>query len=1005
MRNFIVACLIVAFSSPAFAQYFGRNKVRYRPFTFQVMKTEHFDIYFYPSEREGVEIAARLAERWYARLSRRLNHTLADRQPLILYASHSDFEQTNVVSEVLGEGVGGFTEPGRRRIVLPLAGPIADTDHVIGHELVHAFQFDMSGPLVGDNDQAPMERLPLWFTEGMAEYLSLGRVNAHVAMKLRDALQRNQLPTILELQKPKYFPYQWGHAVFAYIAGRYGDQAIPRLFRAAALSGNLRDAIESTLHTSVESLSNDWHAAIRELYGPVLAEAVPLPDHDRLDIRGRGASMLNVAPSLSPDGRRIAYLSSRALFSTDLYIADAFDGRIQRRLTRTATDPHYSSIEFVNSAASWDSAGAQVAIGTVTGNRAAIAIFDAHTGKRTRDIPLQGIDEIVNPAWAPDGHAIALTGLHGGLTDLYVYDLVHHTLRQITSDPYADLHPAWSPDSQRLAFATDRFSSDLEKLRMGPLRLATIDLAGGVPTPVPAFQTGRQINPQWCAEQALCFIGDPDGISNVYRVWLTTGKVEAISSAGVGISGITASSPALSVSGDRIAVSMYQDEQYSVSVWRAGNSVSEPKSAVANAAALPPLERATPPSWMTAGSSTIAADAQSYPTAAYKPKMSMISMGQPTASAGVSAFGPVVGGSGSFVFQDILNNQTLAAAAQVGNSFTSSFKFNDLAYAAGYMKSDHRWQWQLVGGQMPYSAFTFESVPGTTLDGESVSVVRQTTYREIERSSAATVMYPFDQARRLELKSGYAQRSFEQIVDDSAFSMLTGEQLAVTSQTFRVAQPLNLATTMAAFVSDTTSFGPTSPVQGQRYRIEVAPSFGTIDFASVLADYRRYLMPVPFYTIAARVIQYSRIGSGAEDLRLHPLYLNDPGLVRGYAPLTDIRCFGATTDLCAAGHRFLGSRMAVGNLEVRFPLLRPFGVSHNMYGPVPVEVAFFSDAGVAWNRGEKPSLLGGTSRGISSSGVGFRVGLGVLVVELDAVRPYQRPDSGWTFGLNLIPGW
>ena len=116
----------------------------YRKFTFRVLKTEHFDIYFYPEEREGIDIAARMAERWHARLERMFNHDLRGRQPLVLYASHPDFEQTNAIGGELGEGTGGVTEPLRRRIVLPLGGPLADTDHVIGHELVHAFQFDIT---------------------------------------------------------------------------------------------------------------------------------------------------------------------------------------------------------------------------------------------------------------------------------------------------------------------------------------------------------------------------------------------------------------------------------------------------------------------------------------------------------------------------------------------------------------------------------------------------------------------------------------------------------------------------------------------------------------------------------------------------------------------------------------------------------------------------------------------------------------------------------------------
>src|SRR5262252_5168203 len=139
----LLALSIVA-PAPASAQYFGRNKVQYKKLNFQVLKTEHFDIYFYPSEREGVDIAARMAERWHTRLEGLFQHTLRGRQPLVLYASHPDFEQTNVIGGELGEGTGGVTEPLRRRIVLPMGGPLADTDHVIGHELVHAFQFDMT---------------------------------------------------------------------------------------------------------------------------------------------------------------------------------------------------------------------------------------------------------------------------------------------------------------------------------------------------------------------------------------------------------------------------------------------------------------------------------------------------------------------------------------------------------------------------------------------------------------------------------------------------------------------------------------------------------------------------------------------------------------------------------------------------------------------------------------------------------------------------------------------
>jgi outer membrane protein assembly factor BamA len=209
-------------------------------------------------------------------------------------------------------------------------------------------------------------------------------------------------------------------------------------------------------------------------------------------------------------------------------------------------------------------------------------------------------------------------------------------------------------------------------------------------------------------------------------------------------------------------------------------------------------------------------------------------------------------------------------------------------------------------------------------------------------------------------------------------------------------------------VYDTSNFGATGPVTGSRYRLEVSPAFGSIDYTGVLADYRRYFMPVSFYTIAARALHYGRYGSGAEDPRMYPLYIGYPSLVRGYDVYTfePQECPPSPTNSCPAFDNLFGSRVLVGNLEFRFPLLRPFGASQRMYGPVPVEVALFTDAGVAWNRGETPAVFGGTRHGVVSSGVALRVNLlGFAVGEFDFSRPFQREGRGWIFQFNLSPGW
>lgn len=226
--------MIFGLASGLRAQYFGRNKVQYKKFDFKIMKTKHFDIYFYQQETEVVKQAAQMAERWYARYSRIFNHELKGRQPLIIYSSGPEFQQTTVIPETMGEGTGGVTESFKRRIILPYGVTLAETDHVIGHELVHAFQYDLAGQ--GHSDEARYTgadlRIPLFLVEGLAEYLSIGPYDPETSMWMRDAWKRKFLPPIKKLEDYyKYFPYRYGQAIWAYIGGRYGDEMIGKIWR------------------------------------------------------------------------------------------------------------------------------------------------------------------------------------------------------------------------------------------------------------------------------------------------------------------------------------------------------------------------------------------------------------------------------------------------------------------------------------------------------------------------------------------------------------------------------------------------------------------------------------------------------------------------------------------------------------------------------------------------------------------------------------------------------
>lgn len=998
--------------TPAAAQYFGRNKVQYKDLKFQVLKTQHFDIYFYPTAREGAEIGARMAERWYARLEKQLGHQLRGRQPLVLYASHPDFEQTNTIMGDIGEGTGGVTEALRRRIILPLAGPLADTDHVIGHELVHAFQFDMTTKPDAGPGETGANRLPLWFIEGMAEYLSVGPVDPHTAMWLRDAVRDDKLPAIKDLNNPKYFPYRWGQAFWAYVGGKYGDSVIARMLLIGAAAGNPDAAIREVLGVSDKELAAGWHESIRAAYVGVLMETTP-PSEVGTFILGDESlgGRMSVGPALSPDGRWIAFLSERSLISIDLYVADTATGKKIRKLTSTATSPHFSSLQFIYSAGAWDAESRRVAIATIADGKAALMVFDAQSGDREREITLEEVDEVLNPTWSPDGQSIAFTGMARGLTDLYVVDLPSGAVRALTRDAFADLQPAWSPDGRRIAFVTDRFSSRLDLLDFGPYRLGLIDPSSGAIEQVRAFTDGKMINPQWAPDSgSLYFVSDRDGISNLYRVVLD-GSVSQITTVSTGLSGITAQSPALSVAAKSglAAVTVYDKGGYRISTLEmtvGGRPLTDVSAS--RRATLPPTDRTASDVSALLADATFGLPApQTYETTPYASRLSLDAIGQPSISIGADRFGAAIGGGLSFSFSDLLGNHTLVTALNLSQGLGGNFAVSNTAAQAVYFNRTKRWNWGLVGGQVPYISGGFASTLGT-LNGEPVLLDQTILFRQTERSGAGLLTYPFSRARRVEFQAGVSQIAFDQIVQTQAYSLNTGGLVFNQTDRQQLGDSLTLGTSSAAFIFDTSSFGATSPIAGARYRFEVAPTFGSIQYTSVLADYRRYLMPVSFYTIAFRAMHYGRYGSGGGDGRLSPLYLGYPSLVRGYDVYSfdSSECVPKGTSTCPAIDRLVGSRVLIGNLEFRFPLLRPFGASQGMYGPVPVELALFADGGVAWNGGERPSLLGGERQGVSSVGAALRVNfLGFAIGEFDFARPLQRDRQGWLFQFNLSPGF
>ena len=1013
------AAIIPAFAPPVHAQYFGGNKVQYEKFDFQVLKTEHFDIYFYPAEEAAAAHAARISERWYARLSSILDHELSGRQPLILYASAPEFQQTNAVGGTLGEGTGGVTEALKRRIVLPTGGTLSDLDHVIGHELVHAFQYDItgSGRAVSLGSLPAASQLPLWFIEGMAEYLSIGPVAGHTAMWMRGALAdsgRDSLPSFRQLEDPRYFPYRYGHAFLAWIAGHWGDHVIGQLLRSAGRRRDVGAGIAQVLNVAPDSLVARWHAETRAAYDPTKANTRPPEAFGPVVIAGRGEEgRYNVAPSLSPDGSLMMFLSDRGLFSIDLFLADARTGKVKKQVTKTAVDPHYQSLQFIQSAGSWRPDGSRFVFAGISGGRPVLSVYDVKRDDMERDIRLPSLDEVFNPSWSPDGRRIAFAGLHGGLSDLFVYDLESEQLIQLTNDAFADLQPVWSPDGRSLAFATDRFTSDLRVLRIGPYALGQIDITTRQVQRLPGLAGARHTSPQWSPDGAsLYFVADPDGISNVFRLELAVGGITQVTDLYTGVSGITETSPALSVAqrSGRLIYSVFKANAYELFAVEAPEVLAgvpytaEPTPR--GVAVLPPAERRNP---LLAGLLNnyqlgLPADTE-FPVHPYRGGISLTYIGQPSLVAGSNSFGTFVGGGAALYFSDMLGNHNLVTALQVQGSL------KDITAQFGYQNVSRRLNWGGVIQQLPYITGGYAQGTGE-VNGEPAFIEQQLLVRQTSRDVAGLITYPFSQVRRFELQAGYRNISFDQELKTRGFSLITGEGILSEDEDLPAGEALNRGVGSAALVYDNSFFGATAPILGQRYRLEVAPTLGSLSYVGVLADYRRYFMPARPFTFATRLLHYGRYATDAEDSRLQPLFLGFPGLIRGYGygSFDGSECHPAPGNptSCPVYDQLLGSRMVIANAELRFPLLGVLGVGSGYYGAFPIDFIAFGDAGLAWDSANEPSLFGGsgTRDPVFSAGAGLRINLlGFVIAEVALVHPFNRPDKNLIWQFELQPGF
>ena len=1062
--------LTVLPAAPAAAQYFGQNKVQYEAFDFKIIATEHFDVYFYERERAAATDIARMAERSYAQLSRVLNHQFKERKPIVVYASHSDFIQTNATPGEVGEGTGGFTDFLKHRNIFPLTGAYAENEEVLMHEMVHQFQYDIwSGGKAGSGISTLIAvNPPLWFVEGMAAYLSRGPYDTETSMILRDAALEGKLPTIDQMANdPRIFPYRFGQALLSYIGERWGDEAIGAILQGSRVGG-LESAFRRTLGLSLAQLSDQWRDAVLRKYLPEIGDRVKARVVAKaLLTEETSDGTLHLAPALSPDGSNVAYFSEADFYFVDLYLADGVTGKRKRRLFKSTFSSNYETFRFINSAASFSPDGRFIAVAGKRGRKDEILILDVQRNRQVGRIKPE-LDGITTPSWSPDGTKLVFTGYVGGLSDLFIVDRDGGNLRRLTDDKYAEFHPVWSPDGKSIAFSTDRGpGTSFETLETGNWRIALYDLDMSTVRELDRMDVSKNVSPQWSPDGAsLAFISDRNGVNNVFLYDLAQREVYQLTNFYSGVQGITPLSPVLTWAreADRIAFVYYEAGKYDVysiddprSLRRepyvpisrgqyatlASTSAATPSAVVAAVAAEPgDTSRAaegvgvggslyrTPQGLRSAGelapgdsarragpvsivalldSATLALpDTTEFTERNYRVRFSPDYVARPSIGYTRDNFGRGFFGGSTVTLSDMLGNHQMVFSGYVNGSLVES------QILAAYANLSSRINWAAGISQEPYFFLEPSEVRvGTPFPNENTFVtnIRRIVLRQVFGQAS----YPFSRFRRLEGSLRAVNVTDDNLEIREPYNPSTGFPTEEPSLVTIDRPGASYVQPALAFVHDNTVFGYTGPLFGRRWRFEGAYSLGTWRFSQLTADYRRYDQIAGPVVFATRLLYFGRIGRDANQFRL---FAGTTDLIRGHTSGSYRReeCFDGddvgTSTGCVELDRLVGTQVALGSAELRFPILTQQVFKGLPLGVPPIEGAVFYDVGLAWDENSTVRLQQepGDERDpavrvpLHTVGGSLRMNLlGFVVLRLDYARPINRPGVGGLWTLSLGP--
>jgi Tol biopolymer transport system component len=963
-------------SAEAQSTVFGKNKVQYKDFDWYYIQSSHFDVYFNQGGEYLAEFTADVAESSYQSISKSFRYHITNRISIVVYNSHNEFQQTNVVSEYLEEGIGGVTELFKNRVVLPFEGDYGKFRHVIHHELVHAVINDMfyGGSLQSIISGNITLQLPLWFNEGIAEYEAL-RWDVNSDMFIRDAIISGYLPPIQYLNG--YLAYRGGQSLWYYISQKYGEEKIGDILMRVKSTHSVDQGFRSAIGLDIEELSERWQKEQKVLYWPDIAKRDDPTDYARrLTNHTKDGSFYNTSPTISPQGDRIAFISNRDDYF-DVFIMNTIDGTIEKKLIKGQRTADFEELHLLTPGMSWSPDGNRIALATKSGEHDAIIIVDVNSNDENK-IAFE-LDGIFSVDWSPQGNKLAFVGNQNQQSDIYIYNLETHDLVNLTNDIFSDADPSWSADGKSVYFSSDRTdylrredipaSLKMQSYHNRQHDLYNVEVESGTVRRTTDFDHSDESSPVAAADgKHLLFISDRNGINNIYVKNLDSGTVRPLTNSLNGVYQLS-----LSRDGNKLAFASLINGGFDIFLMRTPlerklksdelelteffkdrlgkRPVSNVEEGTKDTIAISPnvVIKTSVDDSANVFEEKARADFRNYvfgeafqqkketeqDTARFTPTNSVDAQGKYIVYKYKLNFSPdiIYGNAGYNTFYGVTGSTVMAFSDMLGDH--QIFLLTNLLF--DLKNSDYALAYFYLPKRIDYGIQAFHSA-------RFLYVVDSSGYESLFRfrNYGATSMASLPISK------------FNRVDFGLSWLTITRDDLDFP---FDVEQKKTLVLPSLSYIHDNTLWGYIAPSNGDRYNLTfmASPKLGSngLGFYSAIGDYRRYFKLWKNYTFAFRLAGGGSFGQHPQRFIIGGV---DNWVNRQFEgnriPVENAEDYVfLTSGIPLRGYNYnarIGTKYAMMNMEFRFPLFGYF-----VAGPLPVffqslNGVFFLDMGGAW---------------------------------------------------------